>query len=321
MTKKAVIYARQVPVFAATDVGVRARTAEEGVFLLSDHKLQIDGVRIKGEWKLSEGERVWLCPGYGLDGSFQLNAEKAAESLRSTELFWLEWRAPLEKTYPHRDYPPEEGRYVRGTDSSAVAVAVVLNTRPEEIPKELEALVEGGVKGDAALSGTVQTENIGIEKIVCNIVSNPNIRYLILGGPESEGHLTGDALKKFILRGVDDNRRIIDTRAPNPKLLNLPAEYIERFRKQISLIDLQFQGDPKLIEQAVRACQGKDTTIFGKYLLADPGPYPEAPLSGKIVWRVMQPWAEPEDDQERAAVKRAKELMERLGRKHRENSR
>jgi tetrahydromethanopterin S-methyltransferase subunit A len=226
----------------------------------------------------------------------------------------------MDKAIPHRDYPPEEGRYVRGIDSSPVAVVIILNTRPEDIPVELEALVQAGVKGGAALSGTVQTENIGIEKIVCNIVSNPNIRYLILGGPESEGHLTGDALKKFIVKGVDGNRHIKGTRAPNPKLLNLPAEYIERFRKQVTLIDLQFQGDPDLLELTVRACQ-EGGTVHDTYRLADPGPYPKAPLSGRIVWRVKQPWAEPADDEERAAVKRAKELMEKLRKKHRANSR
>ena len=35
----------------------------------------------------------------------------------------------------------------------------------------------------------VQTEDIGFEKIVCNVVANPNIRYIIVGGPEPEGHL------------------------------------------------------------------------------------------------------------------------------------
>ena len=205
---------------------------------------------------------------------------------------------------------------MRGVDTSPVAVAIVLNTRPESIPKELNALVEAASSAGAALAGTVQTENIGIEKIVCNIVANPNIRYLVLGGPESEGHITGDALRKLILKGVDGNGRIIDTQAPNPKLLNLPAVYIERFRRQVSLIDLQFEGDPELMEQAVRACQGNAATTFREYRLADPGPYPEAPLGGKIEWSVEQPWAEPEDDAERAAVKRAKEMMDRLRRKH-----
>ena len=50
----------------------------------------------------------------------------------------------------------------------------------------------------------VQTEDIGFEKIVCNVVANPNIRYIIVGGPEPEGHLIGEALKALLLNGVDD---------------------------------------------------------------------------------------------------------------------
>ena len=33
---------------------------------------------------------------------------------------------------PHPDYPPEEGRYVRGNDYPPVAVVVILNRRREE---------------------------------------------------------------------------------------------------------------------------------------------------------------------------------------------
>jgi len=32
------------------------------------------------------------------------------------------------------------------------------------------------------------------------------------------------------------------------------------------------------------------------YSLHDTGAYPEPSLSGRITWRVTQPWAEPEDD-------------------------
>ncbi|MGE5316537.1 MAG: hypothetical protein ACM3ME_00980, partial [Chloroflexota bacterium] len=89
------------------------------------------------------------------------------------------------KVSPHPDYPPEEGRYLRGNDFSPVAIAVILKTDADKIPPEVEKLVRAGIESGAALAGTVQTENIGFEKIICNIVANPNIRYLILGGPES----------------------------------------------------------------------------------------------------------------------------------------
>jgi len=97
------------------------------------------------------------------------------------------------KVDPHPDYPPEEGRYLRGNDRSPVVVVVVLNHAEDKIPREIERLVRVGVEAGAALSGTVQTENIGFEKIICNVIANPNIRWAVLTGPESEGHLSGEA--------------------------------------------------------------------------------------------------------------------------------
>jgi len=108
------------------------------------------------------------------------------------------------KIDPHLDYPPEEGRYLRGNDFSPVALAVILNYDADKIPVQLERLVRVGIESRAALAGTVQTGNIGFEKIVCDVVANPNIRYIIVGGPESEGHLTGKALKAWLLNDVDD---------------------------------------------------------------------------------------------------------------------
>lgn len=216
------------------------------------------------------------------------------------------------KVNPHSDYPPEDGRYLRGNDFSPVAVAIILNSDEDKIPPEIENLVRAGVETGAALSGTVQTENIGLEKIVCNVIANPNIRYLVVGGPESPGHSTGEALKALILKGVDAKKRIIDTDAPHPFLFNLPLEFIERFRTQVSLIDLQFEGDPDLIRKAVWSCYQESPVEFRDYSVYDIGAYPEPPLSGKLTWRVTQPWTEVMDEKEREAKKKAQELMERL---------
>lgn len=216
------------------------------------------------------------------------------------------------KVDPHPDYPPEDGRYLRGNDFSPAAVAIILTTDEDKIPQELETLVRVGIETGTALSGTVQTENIGFEKIVCNIVANPNIRYLIIGGPESWGHSTGEALKALIHQGVDEKKRIIGTNAPHPFLFNLSMKMIERFRKQLSVIDLQFEGDPNLIRKAVWSCYQENPVEFRGYSLYDPGAYPEPPLSGKLTWRITEPWAEVLDDKEREAKKRAQELIERL---------
>lgn len=216
------------------------------------------------------------------------------------------------KVKPHPDYPPEEGRYLRGNDFSPVVVAIILNCDADKIPAELEKLVRAGIEAGAALSGTVQTPNIGFEKMLCNITANTNIRYLILGGPESQGHLTGDALKSLFRYGVDEKKRILGTNSPDAVLYNLPMEMIERFRKQVSLIDLQFEGDPEQIRKAVWSCYQENPVDFLGYKLYDPGAYPEAPFSGKLTWRVTQPWVGVLDEKEEEAKRKALILMEKL---------
>ena len=220
------------------------------------------------------------------------------------------------KVKPHPDYPPEEGRYLRGNDASPVAVMIILNTDGDKVPREIESLVRAGIESGAALSGTVQTENIGFEKIICNITANPNIRYLILGGPESEGHLTGEAMKLLLKNGVDEKMRIIGSESPHPFLYNLSKEMVERFKKQITLIDLQFESDPEIIRKAVWACYQENPVQFRDYSLYDCGAYPEPPMSGKITWRVTEPWVGIIDKKEHDAVDMAKALMKRLKEKN-----
>jgi tetrahydromethanopterin S-methyltransferase subunit A len=218
------------------------------------------------------------------------------------------------KVEPASGYPPEEGRYLRGNDYSSVAVAVILIYDQEKIPPDIENLVRVGLEGGAALSGTVQTENIGIEKLICNIVANPNIRYLVIFGPESPGHQTGDALLMLLNNGVDERRRIIGAQALTPYLFNLPTEYIARFREQVSVINLLDEGDPELLRRAVRSCYQEQPVSFQNYTLFDPGAYPERPLSGQLTWRVTRPQAEPKDESERQQRERLRDLMARVKR-------
>lgn len=215
------------------------------------------------------------------------------------------------KVDPHPDYPPEDGRYLRGNDRSPVAVAIILNCDEDKIPPDIEALVRAGLEAGAALAGTVQTPNVGFEKMVCNVVANPNIRYLILGGPESAGHLTGQAMKALMENGVDDGKRIIGTEAPHPILYNVPGEFIERFRNQLELIDLQFEGDPNQIRKAVWSCYQEEPVDFGDYSLFDPGAFPEPPYSGSLTWRVTKPWTVPPEE-EKGSFDRAQAMVERL---------
>lgn len=217
----------------------------------------------------------------------------------------------MQKVKPHPDYPPEEGRYLRGNDYSPAAVVIILTYDAEAIPPEIEKLVRTGVEAGAALSGTLQTANIGIEKLVCNIVANPNIRYLILGGPESKGHKTGDAIRALLKNGIDEKIRIIDTAGLTAVLHNVPDEFIQRFRKQLTLVDCQYQ-DENVIRKAVWSCYQETPVEFRGQMLFDPGAFPDPPLSGKLTWKVTQPWSEPGDDSERKAKQRALDMIEQL---------
>ena len=218
------------------------------------------------------------------------------------------------KVEPASNYPPEEGRYLRGNDYSPVAVAVILLYDQDKIPPDIENLVRVAVESGAALSGTIQTESIGIEKLVCNIVANPNIRYLVLFGPESPGHQTGDALLRLVENGVDERRRIIGAKALTPYLFNLPTEFIARFRQQVRMINLLDEGDPELLRRAVWSCYQEEPTSFRNYTLLDPGAYPEGPLSGQLTWRVTRPETEPKDEGERQQRERLRDLMSKLKR-------
>ncbi len=222
---------------------------------------------------------------------------------------------PSRKVSPPEGYPPEEGRFVRGNDLSPVAVCVILKWREEEIPKEIEGLVRIGVETGAALSGSLQTENIGLEKMICNLVANPNIRWLVVCGPESPGHLTGQAVLLLSQNGVDEQSRIIGSESPTPYLYNLPPESIQRFREQIRVIDLLNEGDPKLVRDAVWSCYQEEPTEFRGYQLFDPGAFPADPICSTITWRIRQPWYAPRTEKEQQAQQKLQDFMADVRRK------
>lgn len=202
------------------------------------------------------------------------------------------------KVDPPLEYPPEEGRFLRGNDYSPVAVVAILDTFDYKIPPELLRLVEVAIESGAALAGTLQTENIGIEKVIANIVANPNIRYLVLCWRESQGHLVADALVNLLKNGVakDKRRTIIDAKAPSPYLPNISLDAIERFRKQVTAVNLISEDNPKTgmdmenVKKAVWSCIQEKPTEFINYTLYDPGAWPEASICRKITMKITKPW-------------------------------
>jgi tetrahydromethanopterin S-methyltransferase subunit A len=110
----------------------------------------------------------------------------------------------------HDDFwPPVRGDFVVGDPEGRVAVVTLASRLRAE---------------GAAISGPCKTENLGIEKIVANTISNCNIRFLIICGAESKGHLPGDTLLALHRNGIDEQGRIIGSKGAIPFIQNLPPK-------------------------------------------------------------------------------------------------
>ena len=137
-------------------------------------------------------------------------------------------------------WPPVEGRYQVGNKSSPIAVCT--NASIDEIDVDPKKV---------AIIGKCVTENLGIEKIIQNIVSNPNIRYLILCGKESKGHLVSQAIEALKKNGIDSEKRIIGAKGNMPYLRNIDEELIKRFREQVEIINMIGETDSKNIGEVI----------------------------------------------------------------------
>ena len=120
---------------------------------------------------------------------------------------------------------PWRGEFTVGSGSSQIAIDTLASKL--DFPKE-----------KVAIWGQHKTENLGIEKIIANVVSNPKIRYLIICGEEVRGHRSGDSLMALHANGIGENGRIIGARGAVPYIENLPPEAIARFREQVEIIDM-----------------------------------------------------------------------------------
>jgi tetrahydromethanopterin S-methyltransferase subunit A len=128
---------------------------------------------------------------------------------------------PPKKQYDD-SWPPVRGEYVVGNPQARVAVVT------------LASLL--GIKG-ASICGPCKTENLGVEKIVANVISNCNIRFLLICGAESRGHLPGETLLALHRNGIDLQGRIVGSRGAIPFIQNLGPEAVKRFQEQIELVD------------------------------------------------------------------------------------
>ncbi len=132
-----------------------------------------------------------------------------------------------------QSWPVVAGEYVAtctGADCP-VAVSTLAST---ELTHELARRHPTGL----CIVGKTETENIGIDKVIKNVVANPTIRYLIVAGREPLGHRSGQTLVALAANGVDERMRVVGSLGKRPILRNVTAEDVEAFRGQVQLIDL-----------------------------------------------------------------------------------
>ncbi len=128
-------------------------------------------------------------------------------------------------------WPPVAGEYFVVDARAQVAITTLAST------KLAKTLAEQKMPG-VAIVGKLETENIGIDKIIKNTLANPNIRFLIVCGVESQGHLCGQTLLALSQNGVDGTGRVIGSKGKRPTLRNVTPGEIKAFRDQIQMIDL-----------------------------------------------------------------------------------
>ncbi|WP_421909957.1 tetrahydromethanopterin S-methyltransferase subunit A [Methanolacinia petrolearia] len=156
-----------------------------------------------------------------------------------------------DKKSPASGWPKIQGDYHTG-DANSCVVVVTMGSHLDE---------QGVCDAGAAMCGSCKTENLGLEKIVANVISNPNIRFLITCGTEVKGHLSGQCLKALHAGGVEGGK-IVGAKGAIPFIENLNDAAIKRFQEQVELIDIMETEDLGAIKAKVQECISKDPGAF-----------------------------------------------------------
>lgn len=170
-------------------------------------------------------------------------------------------------------WPPVAGEYVVLDATAPVAISTLASVA---LVDELVAARPAGV----AIVGKTETENIGLDKIIKNVSANRALRYLIVAGRESAGHLTGQALLALAENGLDADGRIQGARGKRPVLRNVSADEVAAFRCQVQIVDLIGCEAMDVIQAKVAELTAGHAPAGTDSCAAAPEPGPAAPTCG-----------------------------------------
>ncbi|MEM0030238.1 MAG: hypothetical protein QXN32_04895, partial [Candidatus Nitrosocaldus sp.] len=87
-----------------------------------------------------------------------------------------------------------------------------------------------------AIVGRLLSENKGIDALVRYVIADKRrVRYMIIAGKDSKGHLAGQSLLALWLNGIDVNGRIIGSKGKDP-ILTVSKDEVDEFRARINTI-------------------------------------------------------------------------------------
>lgn len=177
---------------------------------------------------------------------------------------------PTEEPEVREGWPPLPGDYSVIRYGAPVAVCT-LNSA--ELGKTLADRRPEGL----AIVGTMHTENLGIERIIKNTLANPNIRFLVLCGKDTQqavGHLPGQSFESLFHHGLDERGRIVDAKGKRPVLKNVSAEEMRAFVEQVELVSMIGEASADAV-----------TMMIGTCVQRNPGPNPN-PYQGQAIERI-----------------------------------
>jgi len=102
----------------------------------------------------------------------------------------------------------------------------------------LEKVSKSEMMSNIALAARLFSENKGIEKLIEYVLQHPNIKYIVLCGKDTKGHLPGQALLALYKNGIDSNGRIMGALGKDPIVETITKNRVDEFRKRINMIDL-----------------------------------------------------------------------------------
>lgn len=156
-----------------------------------------------------------------------------------------------DKKSPASGWPLVQGDFHTGDPNSCVAV-VTMGSHLDE---------QGICDAGAAICGSCKTENLGCEKIIANIIADPNIRFVITCGTEVKGHLAGQSFIALHAGGVEGGK-IVGAKGAIPFIENLDDAAIGRFQEQVEIVDIMESEDVGAISAKIQELVGKDPGAF-----------------------------------------------------------